>query len=117
MNRLDDYLQRINEGKIDVTLRSEMADEILELLEHEKASLGTREKTLIAEAISALSTSIDSNFRPNETDFRRCLTALQRAMARENEPDEPNSQRNDESETISHKMLVTTVKMIKGQIF
>ncbi len=117
MNRLDDYLQRINEGRIDVTLRNEMANGILELLEQEKASLGTREKTLIAEAISALSTSINSKYQPNESDFRRCLIALQRATTPENEADESSSQENGESESISYAMLVTTVKMIKGQIF
>jgi hypothetical protein len=117
MDRLDDCLQRINEGKIDVTLRNEMADKILELLEQEKDSLGTREKSLIAEAISALSTSINSKYQPNETEFRRCLIALQKAMTPENEPDESSSQGDDDNENISYKMLVTTVKMIKGQIF
>ncbi len=117
MNRLDDYLQRINEGRIDRALRNEMADQILELLEQEKASLGTREKKLIAEAISALSASINSRYQPNETEFRRCLIALQKAMTPENEPDESTAQSDDESENISHAMLVTTVKMIKGQIF
>ena len=117
MDRLDHCLQRINEGKIDVALRNEMADNILELLEQEKDSLGTREKTLIAEAISALSTSIDSLNQPNEASLRRCLTALQKVMTPENEPDESYSQRDDESEKISYAMLVTTVKLIKGQIF
>ena len=117
MDRLDDYLQRINEGKIDGALQSEMADEILELLEQEKASLGTREKALFAQAITALSTSINTIYQPSESGLRRCLTALQKATTPDNEPDESYAERDDEGENISHAMLVTTVKMIKGQIF
>ena len=114
MNPLDDYLQRIDEGKIDVALWNEMADKILELLEQEKASLGTRKKALFAQAITALSTSFNSIYQPGETGLRRCLKTLQKAMTTENEP---NEQRDHDSENISYAMLVTTVKMIKGQIF
>ncbi len=114
MDRLDYWLQRINEGKIDGALQSEMADEILELLEQEKASLGRREKTLFAQAITSLSTSINSIYQPSESGLRRCVISLQQAMTPENEPD---AQRDGESENISYAMLVTTVKMIKGQIF
>ncbi len=117
MNPLDDYLQRINEGKIDVALWNEMADKILELLEQEKASLGTRKKALFAQAITALSTSFNSIYQPGETGLRRCLKTLQKAMTTENEPDESDEQRDHDSENISYAMLVTTVKMIKGQIF
>ncbi len=117
MKRLDDYLQRINEGKIDGALQNEMANEILELLEQEKASLGTREKNLFAQAITALSTSINSIYQPSESGLRRCLISLQQATTPENEPDESCAQRDNESEKISYAMLVTTVKMIKGQIF
>ena len=117
MNRLDDYLQRINEGKIDRALQNEMADDILELLEQEEASLGTRKKMLIAQAITALSTTISSIYQPSETGLRRCLIALQKAMSPAEEPDESFVGKNDASENISHAMLVTTVKIIKGQIF
>ncbi len=117
MKRLDDYLQRINEGKIDGALQNEMANEILELLEQEKASLGTREKNLFAQAITALSTSINSIYQPSESGLRRCLISLKQATTPENEPDESCAQRDNESEKISYAMLITTVKMIKGQIF
>jgi len=39
MDRLDDWIQRISEGKIDGILQNEIADKILELLEQKKASL------------------------------------------------------------------------------
>jgi len=116
MNRLDDWLQRISEGKIDGALQSEMADKILELLEQEKASLGTREKTLFAQAITALSTSINSNYQPNETGVRRCLIALGEVMIPEDVLDESYAERDDEAKNISYAMLVTTAEMIKGQI-
>ncbi len=117
MNRLDDYLQRINEGKIDGALQNQLADEILELLEQEKAPLGTQKKTLFAQAITALSTSINSIYQPSETGLRRCLITLQKVMTLENEADESYAKTADECENISYAMLVTTVKMIKGQIF
>ncbi len=116
MNRFDDWLQRISKGKIDEALQSEMADKILELLEQEKASLGTRKKTLFAQAITALSTSINSIYQPSESGLRRCLIALQEATTPENEPDESCAQRDGENEKISYAMLVTTVKIIKGEI-
>ena len=116
MNRLDDWLQRISKGKIDGALQSEMADKILELLEQEKASLGTREKTLFAQAITALSTSINSNYQPNETGVRRCLIALGEVMIPEDVLDESYAERDDETKHISYAMLVTTAEMIKGQI-
>ena len=117
MNQLDHCLQKITWGKIDGALQNEVADKILELLEQEKASLGTREKALFAQAIRALSTSINSNYQPDETSLRRCLTALQKAVTPEYEPDESYAKRDDESENTSYEMLVTTVKLIKGQIF
>ena len=116
MNRLDDWLQRISEGKIDAALQSEMADKILELLEQEKASLGTREKALFAQAITALSTSINTIYQPNETGVRRCLIALGEVMIPEDVLDESYAERDDEAKHISYAMLVTTAEMIKGQI-
>jgi len=117
MNQLDDCLQKITWGKIDGALQDEVADKILELLEQEKASLGARKKTQYAQAITALSESINTIYQQDETPLRRCLTALQKVVTPENEPDESYAQRDDESENISYEMLVTTVKMIKGQIF
>ena len=116
MDRLDDYLQRINEGRIDVALQNEIADRILELLEQEKASMGTRQKTLFAQAITVLSTSINSIYQSEKTGLRSCLITLQKAMTPENRRDDPYAQRDDESINISYDMLVTTVKMIKGKI-
>ena len=63
MNQFDDCLQKVIWGKIDKALKNDVADKILELLEQEKASLGTREKTLFAQAITALSTSINSIYQ------------------------------------------------------
>lgn len=116
MNQLDQCLQKITWGKIDGALQNEVADKILELLEQEKASLGTREKTLFAQAITALSASINSYRHQDETPLRRCLTALQEVITPENEPDESYAQRDDESKYTSYETLVSTVKMIKGQI-
>ncbi len=116
MDQLDDWRQRISEGKIDGVLQNEIADKILELLEQEKASIGTREKILIARAITDLSISINTIFQPNEAGLRRCLTALQEVMASEKERNESYAERNDEAKNISYAMLVTTVKNIKGQI-
>ncbi len=116
MNRLDDWLQRISEGKIDGALQSEMADKILELLAQEKASLGTLKKTLFAQAITELSTSTNSIYQPNETGLRRCLIALGEVMIPEDVLDESYAERDDEFKHISYAMLVTTVKIIKGEI-
>ncbi len=116
MNRLDDWLQRISEGQIDGALQNEMADKILELLAQENASLGTREKTLFAQAITALSTSTHSIHQPNETGLRRCLIALGEVMIPEDVLDESYAERDDEAKHISYAMLVTTVKIIKGEI-
>ena len=116
MNRLDDWFQRISDGKIDVALQNEMADKILELLEQEKASLGTRQKALIAQAITALSTSTNSIYQPNETGLRRCLIALGEIMIPQDVLEESYAERDDEAKHISYAMLVTTVKIIKGEI-
>ncbi len=117
MDQFDHCLQKITWGKIDGALQNEVADKILELLEQEKTSLGTREKTLFAQAIRALSESTNTFYQQDEIPLRRCLTALQKVITPENKPDESYAQRDDESENISYEMLVTTVKMIKGQIF
>ncbi len=116
MDRLDDWHQRISEGKIDGALQNEIADKILELLEQKKASLITREKILFARAITALSTSINTIFQPNEAGLRRCLTALQEAMAPENERYASHAERDDDATHIEYAMLVTTVKIIKAEI-
>ncbi len=117
LNQLDRCLQMIAWGKVDGALQNEIADKILELLEQEKASLGAQKKTLFAQAIRALSTSINSNYQPNETALKRSLTALQKAVTSKYESGESYAERDDESENTSYEMLVTTVKMIKGQIF
>ncbi len=116
MNRLDDWLQRISEGKIDGALRNEIADKILELLEQKKASLDTREKILFVRAVTALSTSINSIYQPNEAGLRRCLIALGEVMIPEDVLDESYAERDDDAKNISYAMLVSTVKIIKGQI-
>ena len=117
MNQLDRCLQKVTWGKVDGALQNEVADKILELLEQEKAPLSTRKKTLFAEAIRALSTSINSSIQPNETALMCSLTALKKAVTSEYEPDESYAKNDDDSEITSYEMLVTTVKMIKGQIF
>ena len=117
MDQLADWLKRINEGKIDRDLHKAIADKLLELLEQEKASLGTRGKILFAEAITELSININSIYQPAEAGLRRCLLALQKAMIPEDEPDESYAQRNDEGEFINHAMLVTAVEKLRKQIF
>ena len=116
MDRFDDWRQRISEGNIDGALQNEIADKILELLERQKASLGTRERILFIQAVTALSTSVNSIHPPNEAGLRRCLTALQEAMAPENERDESDAERVDDATHIEYAMLVTTVKIIKAEI-
>ena len=115
MDRLDDWLQRISEGKIDGALQNEIADKILELLEQKKASLGTRERILFVQAVAALSTNVNSIHPPNEAGLRRCLSILRIIVNPENETDETFSQKN-EAKQVSHEMLVTTVTIIKGEI-
>ncbi len=116
MDRLDDWVQRVNEGKIDSALQIEIADKILELLEQKKASLGTREKILFAQAVTAFSTSINSIHQPNEAGLRRCLIALGEVMIPEDLLEESFAERDDEAKQISYKVLVSTVKIIKGKI-
>ncbi len=115
MDQLDDWFQRISEGKIDGALQSEIADKILELLEQKKASLGTRERILFVQAVAALYINVNSIHPPNEAGLRRCLLILQKIVNPEDETDETFSQRN-EAKPVSHDMLVTTVKLIKGEI-
>jgi len=116
MDNLDDWTQRISEGKIDGALQIEIADKILELLEQKKASLGTREKMLFAQAVTALSTSVNTIHQPAEAGLRRCLIALGEAMIPKNVLDESYAERDDEAKRISYAMLVSTVKIIRGQI-
>jgi len=116
MDRLDDWFQRISEGKIDGALQNEIADKILELLEQKKASLSAREKIILAQAVTALSISVNSIYQPNEAGLRRCLIALGEVMIPEDVLDESCAERDDEAKHISYAMLVTTVKVIKGQI-
>ena len=115
MDQLDDWLQKISEGKIDHALQNDITDKILELLEQKKASLGALEKILFSQAVTALSTSFNSTYQPNEAGLRRCLLILQKVVNPENETDETYSQRN-EAKQVSYAMLVTTVKIIKGEI-
>jgi hypothetical protein len=93
-----------------------VADKILELLEQEKASLGTREKTLFVTAVEALSTSISSGHQSDDLGLRRCLMALRKAMTAEYDPYDSFTEKDAESANINYDMLVSTVKMIKGQI-
>lgn len=116
MDQLDDWLQRIAEGKIDGTLQNEIADRVLELLEQKKATLSTREKTLFAQAITGLSVNVNSIYQPTEAGLKRCLVSLQKAMIPENEPGGSHVQRDDEDELINFAMLVTTVEKLKEQI-
>ncbi len=116
MNRLDDWLQRVNDGDIDGALQTEIADQILELLEHRKSSLDTREKILFARAVTALSTSINSIYQPNEAGLRRCLITLGEVMIPEDVLNDSFAERDDEARKIIYSMLVSTVEIIKGQI-
>ena len=117
MDQFDNWLQRINDGKIDGTLRSEIADKILELLEQKKASLSAREKTLIAQAITGLSINVNSIYQHSEIGLRRCLIALQKATNPENEPDESYLLGDNDGERINYAMLITTVEKLQEQIF
>ena len=116
MDELNDWIQKLSEGRIDGGLQNDIADKILELLERKKDSLGTREKILFARAVEALSTSINSIHQPNEAGLRRCLTALVEVMIPKDVLDEPYAERNDDAKNISYAMLVATVEIIKGQI-
>ena len=116
MEPLDDWIQRIREGKIDGALQNEIADEILKRLEQNKASMGTREKALFAQAVTALSTSVNSIHQPNEAGLRRCVIALGEVMIPEDLLNESYAERDIEAKHISYAMLVSTVKIIKGEI-
>ena len=117
MNQLDTCLQKVIRGQIDGDLKNEVADKILELLEQKRTSLGTREKSLFVEAVKALSTSIDSSHQSDDIGLRRCLMTLREAMTDEYDPDDSFTKEDAERTDISYDMLVTTVKMIKWQIF
>ena len=116
MDQLDDWLQRISEGQIDGPLQIEMADKILELLGQKNASLSTREKILFVRAVTALSTSINSIYQPNEAGLRRCLIALGEVMIPEDVIDKSYAESDDEPKHISREMLISTVKIIKDHI-
>ena len=67
MSEIDDLFERINSGPVDNNLRIAIADLLLKYIEQEKDSLGTWEKSLFAQSVSALSTNVSSKFQP--TDF------------------------------------------------
>lgn len=117
MNQIDDWIHRIDEGKIDGELQNKIADKILELLEQKKDSLGSRDKLLFADAITALSININSIYQPSEVGLRRCLKTLRKIMVPEEVLDESYAARHEEANNISFAMLVTTVQLIKDQIF
>lgn len=116
MHQLDDWIQRISDGKIDAALQNEIADKILELLEQKKTSLDTQEKILFAEAITALSININSIYPPNEAGLRRCLIAVHKVMIPGDLLDESYAERENEGKRISYAMLVATVQVLKRQI-
>lgn len=116
MDQLDDWIQRIGEGKIDAALQNEIADKILELLEQKKDSLGAREKILFAQAINGLSININSIYQPTEVGLSYCLIALQKAMILGKELNESDAKRDDQAAHISYTMLVATVERLKEQI-
>ena len=115
MDQIDDWLQKISEGNIDRTLQIEIADKILELLVQKKASLRGREKMLIAQAVTALSTSVNSIYQPNEAGLRRCLLILHQVASPEFD-DQMQSRNKDEAAQVNYAMLVTTVEIIKEEI-
>ncbi|MCZ6559771.1 MAG: hypothetical protein O6931_02630 [Gammaproteobacteria bacterium] len=116
MERFDNWLHRINEGRIDATLQREIADKILELLEKKKDSRSTRIKTLFAEAITELSISVNSIYQPAEAGLKRCLITLKKVMIPEKEPADPHAQGDDADELINYPMLVATVKKLQEEI-
>ena len=117
MNQLDTCLQKVIRGQVDGDLKIEVADKILELLEQERATLGTREKTLFVEAVKALSSSIGTSYQCDEVGMRHCLMTLRKALTTEYDPYDSYTDEDAEKAEISYDMLVTTVKMIKGEIF
>ena len=71
---------------------------------------------LFARAVTALSTSINSIYQPNEAGLRRCLITLGEVMIPEDVLNDSFAERDDEAKNISYAMLVSTVEIIKGQI-
>ena len=117
MEQIDEWLQRISEGKIDGALQSEIADKILDLLEQKKASVSSQGKELFAQAVIGLSINVNSIYHPTEAGLRRCLIALQKVTKLENEPDESHTTRGDDDDLIDFATLVTTVEKLQEQIF
>lgn len=115
MDQIDDWLQKISDGNIDRTLQTAIADKILELLVQKKSSLHGREKMLIAQAVTALSTSVNSIYQPNEAGLRRCLLILHQVESPEVD-DQMQSGNKDEAAQVNYAMLVTTVEIIKEEI-
>ena len=116
MDQFDDWHHRIGEGKIDNALKSEIADEILRLLEEKKGSLSEWEKLHFAKAITALSVNVNSMYQPTEAGLAICLTALQQAIIEGTEPNDLYAKTDSRRDLFSYASLVATVENIKAQI-
>jgi len=116
MNEFDALFEKIGNGQIDNTLKISIADLLLAKIEEKKNDLGTWEKSLFAQAVSALSTNVGSDYQPTDSWLRLCLVSLEKAMVPKEARNEEYTQRNSEIESISYEMLKNAVKNIKGKL-
>jgi hypothetical protein len=115
-DQIDEWLCRLNDGRIDSNFQGDIAERILELLEQRKESLGSRDKLLFADAITALSVNVNSIYQPTETGLRRCLIAIRNLLVPDETIDRSYAERHEEADEISYAMLVSTVRIIRDQI-
>jgi len=97
-------------------LEKSIADLLLEKIEEKKNDLGTWEKLLFGEAVSALFTNVNSEFQAPDAWLRLCLISLEKALIPKDERNEEYTTRNEEIESITYEMLKSAVESIKERL-
>ena len=116
MTQIDTLFERIGNGEIDNDIKKSIADLLLSKIEEKKNAMGTWEKSLFGESISALFTNINSEFQPTDSWLRLSLVSLEKALVPKEERNEEYTTRNEEIESITYEMLKNAVESIKVKL-
>ncbi len=116
MSEIDELFEKVNEGPIDNDLRLSIADTISVHIDERKESLGSWEKSLFAQAISALAMNVGAKCQPTDSWLRLCLVALEKALVPKEERNEEYTKRDEQVEAITYGMLVDAIDELKKEI-
>ncbi len=116
MSEIDNLFEKVNEGPISNELRLSIADTILAHIDKCKDSLGSWEKELFAQSLSALAMNISAKNEPTDSWLRLCLVALEKALVPKNERNEEYTKRDEQVESITYDMLVGAIDELKKEM-